>query len=120
VGAGARLPVGRVDVRTAARSGHLRVLQWAREHHCPWNWATPARPLRAGTWRLLRWARGHDCPWDSDTCEYAAKAGQLEVLQWVRENDATGAVWNEIRVRTFAGGPRKQGVLTWLDQLSAL
>jgi hypothetical protein len=45
--------------------------------------------------------------------------GQLEVLQWVRENDATGDTWNEIRVRTYAGGPRKQEVLTWLDELSA-
>ena len=49
----------------------------------------------------------------------AASAGQLEVLQWVRENDATGEAWNERLVRSYAGGPRKQEVLTWLDGLSA-
>jgi len=43
----------------------------------------------------------------------------LEVLQWMRENDATGGAWNEDRVRAFAGGPRKQEVLTWLEELSA-
>jgi len=37
----------------------------------------------------------------------------------VRENDATGEVWDEHRVRTHASGPRKQEVLTWLDQVSA-
>jgi hypothetical protein len=41
------------------------------------------------------------------------------VLQWVRENDATGEAWDEIRVRYHAAGPRKQEVLTWLDELGA-
>ena len=77
---------------SAARSGHLRVLRWAREHHCPWN-------MYAGI--------------------FAAQAGHLEVVQWMRENDATGKVWSERLVRTHAGGPRKQEVLTWLDQHSA-
>jgi hypothetical protein len=82
-----------VDARTAAKSGHLEVLQWARQH---------------------------GCPWDSRTCSYAAIAGHLDVLQWLRENDATGEVWSESRVRTFAGGRRKLEVLTWLDELSDL
>jgi hypothetical protein len=40
-------------------------------------------------------------------------------LQWVRENDANGEAWSVIRVRTYAAGPRKQEVLTWLDGLGA-
>ena len=75
----------------AAESGHLAVLQWVRERHCPWNWVTPAN---------------------------AAASGHLEVLQWVRENDATGEAWDEDNVRAHAGGPRKQEVLTWLNGLS--
>ena len=67
------------------------MLQWAREHHCPWNWLTPAN---------------------------AALGGHLEVLQWVREDDATGEVWNEDDARYHAGGFRKQEVLTWLAGLS--
>jgi hypothetical protein len=53
------------------------------------------------------------------TPTWAAQSGHLEVLQWVRENDATGGVWNENTVRQHAGGPRRQEVLTWLDELSA-
>ena len=39
-------------------------------------------------------------------------------MQWVRENDATGEAWNEDNARQFAAGPRKQEVLTWLEELS--
>ena len=106
-------------VRSAARSGHLEVLQWAREHHCPWNSLTPAWAAAGGHLAVLQWARENDCPWDSSTPAWAAAGGHLEMLQWVRENDATGEVWNERNVRRCAGGPRKQEVLTWLDQLSA-
>ena len=68
---------------------------------------------------MLQWAREHGCPWDSSTRRYAAMHGQLQVLQWVRENDATSEVWTEGRVRTFAAGLRMQEVLTWLNKLSA-
>ena len=81
---------------------------------------TPAFAAEGGGHlQVLHWARARDCPWDLHTCIYAARAGQLEVLQWVRENDATGEVWSEVRVRNYASGPRKQEVLTWLDELSA-
>jgi len=119
VGAGARLPVGCGDVFVAARFGHPRVLRWAREHHCPWDWWTPALAAAGGHLAVLQWAREKGCPWNSRTCSYAAAAGHLEVLQWVRENDATGEAWKENTVRAFAGGPRKQEVLAWLDELSA-
>jgi len=104
-------------VRAAARFGHLAVLQWAREHGCPWDWATPAQAAAGGQLAVLQWAREHDCPWVSGACVSAAIKGQLEVLQWMRENDATGEVSAVDRVRRHAGGPRKQEVLTWLDEL---
>jgi hypothetical protein len=96
------------------------VLQWAREHHCPWDSHVCSYAARAGHLVVLQWLREHNCPWGTNICVCAADAGQLEVLQWVRENDATRHVWNERRVRLFAGGPRKQEVLAWLDDLSGL
>ena len=111
-----------MDTRTcahAARFGHLRVLQWAREHHCPWTSATPALASEGGHLAVLQWAHDHGCLWDLRACCYAAIYGQLEVLQRMRENDATGEVWDEDVVHHYAGGPRKQEVLTWLAQLSA-
>ena len=101
----------------AAWGGHLEVLQWAREHHCPWNSSTPACAAAGGHLAVLQWAREQGCTWDSNTC-FAANSGQLEVLKWVRENDATGEVWNERLVGFYAGGPREQEVLTWLDHLN--
>ena len=32
---------------------------------------------------MLQWAREHDCPW-GETCNLAAKGGQLEVLKWAQ------------------------------------
>ena len=61
-----------------------------------------------GRLHVLQWAREQGCPWDSNTCTCAAMHGHLEVLQWVREHDATGEVWNERLVRSYAGGRRKQ------------
>ena len=104
---------------SAARFGHMRVLQWAREHHFPWDSSTPALAAAGGHLTVLQWARKRGCPWEWDACFDSAMYGHLEVLQWVRENDLTGEAWDEDRVRTFAGGPRKQEVLTWLDELSA-
>jgi hypothetical protein len=72
-----------------------------------------------GQLAVLQWARAHGCPWVANVCVYAARAGHLAVLQWVRDNDTTGNVWDEDLVRRFAGGPRKQEVLTWLDELNA-
>jgi len=103
----------------AAGGGHLKVLTWLHTHGCPWTASTCAHAARFGHLHVLQWAREHGCRWKSHTCIFAASAGHLEVLQWVRENDATGEVWNENRVRRSAGGPRKQEVLTWLDELRA-
>ena len=108
-----------VTAFAAARGGHLEVLKWAREHGCPWDEVTCARAAEGGHLAVLQWAREHHCPWNSIVCLSAAVTGQLEVLQWVRENDATGEVWSERRVRNYAKWPRKQEVLTWLNQLSA-
>jgi hypothetical protein len=81
--------------------------------------ATPAYAAERGHLAVLQWAREHDCPWDSAISVCAARAGQLEVLQWTRKTDATGEAWNKNIVRTYAAGPRKQEVLTWLDQLDS-
>jgi hypothetical protein len=39
-------------------------------------------------------------------------------MQWMQVNDVTRQAWDERLVRTYAKGPRKREVLTWLDQLS--
>jgi hypothetical protein len=83
------------DERTsacAARGGHLRVLEWARENECPWYEGTCAYAAKGGHLEILKWARENGCPWNAATCAYAADGGHLEVLEWAREN---GAPWDE-------------------------
>ena len=77
----------------AAAGGHLEVLQWARQHGCPWGRSTCLAAARGGHLEVLQWARQHDCPWDSATCEHAAFAGRLEMLQWARQHDCPWDSW---------------------------
>jgi hypothetical protein len=98
----------------AAAVAASALMQWAERAKMG-----AALAAEGGYLEVLQWTVEHGCPWDSRTCTCAARAGQLEVLQWMREYDATGKVWNENTVRTYAGGPMKQEVLTWLDELDA-
>jgi len=83
----------------AARNGHLKLLQWAREHGCPWNEWTCWKAAEGGHLEVLQWAREHHCPWDEWTCWKAAEGGHLEVLQWAREHHCP---WNEWTCRKAA------------------
>ena len=69
-----------------AAGGDLEILQWAREHHCPWDKTTCESAAEGGHLEVLRWARQHDCPWDEDTCGCAAEGGYLEVMRWALEH----------------------------------
>ncbi|KAK3266561.1 hypothetical protein CYMTET_24824 [Cymbomonas tetramitiformis] len=87
VGACAWLPVGRHHIYGfAAGGGHLKVLQWVREHGCPWDANTCHYAAEGGHPEVLRWAHEHGCPWDASTCTAAAGGGHLKVLQWAREH----------------------------------
>jgi len=70
----------------AARDGHLKLLQWASEHHCPWDVRTCRKAAEGGHLEVLQWSREHHCPWDERTCKAAARGGHVEVLQWSREH----------------------------------
>ena len=93
----------------AAEGGHLEVLRWAREHHCPWNEVTCYYAAAGGHLDVLQWARAHGCPWCPGTCELAAQNGEKEVLRWAREN---GCEWDEQTcAQAAAGGYRN--MLQW-------
>ena len=62
------------------------MLQWLREHNCPWDESTCTYAAMRGKLEVLQWARDHDCPWDLKTTACAAEYGHTEVLQWAREH----------------------------------
>jgi len=67
----AGLSVERDDVCIAAIGGHLEVLEWVREHLCPWDASTCACAANAGRLEVLKWARENHCPWDARTRRWA-------------------------------------------------
>ena len=75
------MPVGRVYVcNYAAFSGRLDVLQWAREHGCPWSASTFANAAMYGSLEMLRRLRENGCPWDEWTCAFGRFARASECL----------------------------------------
>ena len=69
------------------------MLQWAREHACPWDSDTCHAAAFHGHVEVLRWAWTHGCPVGWVHVGYcAAQGGHLEVLQVARE---LGCEWNE-------------------------
>ena len=48
---------------------------------------------------MLQWARQHDCPWDAETCGLAARRGHLATLQWARAN---GCTWDKAQCEVEA------------------
>jgi hypothetical protein len=42
--------------------GYLEVLNWAREHHCPWDERTRLWAEHEGHRELLQWAVEHGAP----------------------------------------------------------
>jgi hypothetical protein len=111
VGAGAPLPVERVDVCIAAGGGHLEVLQWAREHGCEMNELTCAYAAEGGHLDVLRWAREHHCPWGVATCWGASASGHLDVLQWARER---GCPWDAEACADVADARQQVETLLWI------
>jgi hypothetical protein len=51
----------------AARKGHWHVLQYLREHHCPWDSKTCSYAAESGQLGTIMWARARGCPWDEQT-----------------------------------------------------
>jgi hypothetical protein len=70
----------------------LSMFQWAVANlNIYWQLtATCARIAEGGHLEVLQWAREHGCPWDERTCGAAAGGGHLEVLIWAREQ---GCPW---------------------------
>ena len=80
MGAGAGVRVGRYDVcirRYGRAPGHLEVLQWAREHDCPWNADQCARFADgSGHAEMAQWVRAQIGPMDAGS----RKPGLLNVV----------------------------------------
>ena len=85
---------------SAAREGHLAVLQWARQAGARGSSETCGCGA-GGHLEVLQWLRRTGCLWEEDTCSAAAEEGHLEVLEWAHLVGAVGRV--HVRVRGGGG-----------------
>lgn len=79
--------------QSAARYGHIHILQWCQEMDYPLDAMTCKAAAGSNRLDVLQWCRESNYPWDEETCMVAAGTGQLEVLIWCREN---GCPWNSL------------------------
>jgi len=104
------------------------LLQWAREHHCPWDWLTCAGAAQHGHLEVLKWALERGCLESTGTndlcallytlqvsatlCARAALGGQLEVLRWLRGHYYS---WDALTCEKAAQGGHLE-TLKWLRE----
>ena len=101
---------------SAARYGHVNLMEWAYERGYARFWKEREEPhffsdfIGKGTCRkaaaygqldALKWLHKHGCEWDIETCAAAARGGHLFVLQWARES---GCEWNSATCTAAEGG----------------
>ena len=58
---------------SAARGGHLKLLQWLHKHHCPWNCFTLTTAMSYGmrikNLELAKWVSSQGCPWTREVVD---------------------------------------------------
>ena len=90
MGARAWVPEERLHVVRAPLGGHLHVLQWAREHGCPWDSWTCTYAAMGRVPGDVEVGAGAPLPVERDSNAYAVACGHLDVLRWTREH---GCPW---------------------------
>jgi len=99
----------------AAISGHLHIIQWAREDGCDWNLSTSLAAAEGGHLHVLQWLRENGCPWHSKIFRIAAGCGHLHILQWLLESNHDDiASTSDFESCKAAAGGGHLNILQWL------
>lgn len=81
------LPLTAQVCLSAARNGHLDVLIWARENHCPWNdYEVLCAAANFGKLAVMQWALNvGGAQYRPGVAAAAAQTNNVEVLRWLYE-----------------------------------
>ncbi len=72
----------------AARNGHLKCLQNARNKGCDWDELTCNEAAKNGHLKCLKWALENHCPFDTETIFMeAARASRMNILKWLKDSE---------------------------------
>ena len=62
------ITLGKGTCKQAAATGHLEILQWARQNNCPWNESTCKQTAANGSLKILQWAHQNKLPLEQKNC----------------------------------------------------
>ena len=94
----------------AAEHGHLEVLRWAIENHCPVDAYTYHDAAMYGHVHILEYLHTTHVPYDAFAANMAAAQGHLHVLEWFEEH---GYVLWQDRILKHAARENQIKVLEW-------
>lgn len=116
--------VGGKACSSAAKGGHLHVLQFLRSQHvnAKWNGKTPMKAAERGHLEVLRWAIENRCPVDAYTYHGAAMYGHIHILEYLH---TTHAPYDAFAANAAAGQGhvhvlewfKEHGYILWQDRI---
>ena len=81
----------------AAHGGHINILLWMRDQNdpdCPWDESVCDSAAAGGNLLVLQWLRNHGCPWrESCVCFNAAMSGNEAMLDWLYAEGCVFDAW---------------------------
>lgn len=109
------------DIRSAAKNGHVHILEWAREHS--WGPNFFAQVIAEvdevltdvagnGHLSILEWASNNGCSPSIEVLAVAASKGHKRILQWARNNGHGHLIDGTVHQAAISGGQFE--VLEWI------
>jgi hypothetical protein len=98
----------------ATGGGHLDVLKWAQERHCPcmWDENTCVKAAEGGHLDVLKWAREHHCLEMELLCKVAAHCGRSRITPRSRSPDKRLDPYPRISINAWRWGSFQTGLRT--------
>jgi hypothetical protein len=99
--------------RDAARQGKLDVLQYLKlVLRCSWDAQTCTEAAGHNHLHILQWARQHHCPWNSDAFNMMKDLSNKEVLLWLANNGCKWHNWHT-DMKYIPALRKRMDVLQW-------
>ena len=98
---------------TAAKYGHLQILEAFRDQYRPfWDEWSCANAAAYGVLHILQWYRHQGCPWNEFTCQMATLANHVHILEWAVPH---GCPFDPDECLELARTNRSTKVIEWIQ-----
>jgi hypothetical protein len=79
----------------AAKSGNMKLLQYLKQEGCVFSEEVMSTAAERGDLRMCQYLCAEQCPWEGSACSSAAKRGHVDTLRWLHEQ---GCPWDSREV----------------------